>query len=50
VTQLADTRRRYHEIARTFGFQCLDTSISIEATLDDFRQKFLPRVMQILRP
>jgi len=50
VSQLADIRRRYQEIARAFGFQCLDTSVSIDATLDDFRQKFLPIVMQILRP
>jgi thymidylate kinase len=50
VPQLADIRRRYQEVARAFGFQCLDTSVSIDATLDDFRQKFLPVVMQILRP
>ena len=50
VIQLSDIRRRYQEVGREFKFHCLDTSVSIDASLDNFRQKFLPTVMQILRP
>ncbi|NUO80856.1 hypothetical protein HUU05_12325 [candidate division KSB1 bacterium] len=50
VSQLDDIRRRYHELRQTFDLQTLDTSVSVETTREDFKQRFLARVLRVLKP
>jgi len=50
VSQLDYIRRSYHELRQTFDLQTLDTSVSVETTKEDFKRRFLTRVLQALKP
>jgi thymidylate kinase len=50
VDQLEFIRATYQALRADFDLQPLDTSVSVRATLEDFRRRLLPRVLKALRP
>lgn len=50
VAQLHDIRQRYAAVGARYDFQPLDTSVSLETTLQAFRQNLLPAVLRVLKP
>ncbi len=50
VRQLDHIRRSYLELRRVFDLQTLDTSVSVETTKEDFKQRFFARVLKALKP
>lgn len=50
VAQLHDIRQRYAAVGARYDFHPLDTSVSLESTLQAFRQNLLPAVLRVLKP
>lgn len=50
VSQLEYIRRSYHELRQKFDLQTLDTSVSVETTREDFKQRFFGKVLRALKP
>ncbi|MDZ7265871.1 MAG: hypothetical protein ONB48_00870 [candidate division KSB1 bacterium] len=50
VAQLQDIRQRYTAVGQRYGFHVLDTSVSLETTLQAFRQQILPALLHTLKP
>jgi len=46
VEQLEYIRRAYQELGKNFKLYVLDTSVSVEKTLGDFREEILPKILQ----
>jgi thymidylate kinase len=50
LSQLDYIRRSYHELRAKFDLQTLDTSVSVETTREDFKQRFFAKVLKTLKP
>ncbi|MCA9731254.1 MAG: hypothetical protein H6696_19545 [Deferribacteres bacterium] len=44
--QLAHSREMYHRIAKEYGFDPLDTSVSVENTLAQFEEVIMPKLLR----
>jgi thymidylate kinase len=50
VDALGHIRLAYHGLREAFDLHPLDTSVSVQITMDDFRRTLLPLVLKALRP